>query len=180
MLGNVYLTLKRNSQAMASFQQAVLRIEQLRDQVAGTEQDQVQYLEDKVVFYRELTYLHADHYTQTRKPLAATQALSYSEGIKGRIIVDAVVRGFTSLPDMMSAEDKQQYIRLAQEERNISFSADGKSTKRDGTDHIGDWLQLRQEFAFFTMPLAHSDSRKSLIYRHSKHSTCCLTAKPRW
>ena len=95
--GKAHRDLKQEDQARAAFTESIEVVEELRRQIAGAEQEQQLFLEDKLSPYQSLVALFVDRNEWQ-------QAFSMSEQAKARVLLDVLQFGRTSMGQMTSAE----------------------------------------------------------------------------
>lgn len=107
LAGRAQAALGRSAEARESFQAAINTLEILRRHVAGAEQQQQSFLEDKLSPWLNLTHLLV-----AQKEYA--EALSVAEQSKARVLLDTLQSGRANLRKSLSQEDRQ-----AEEERRL-------------------------------------------------------------
>jgi CHAT domain-containing protein/predicted negative regulator of RcsB-dependent stress response len=106
-LGTAYLATGKYDQAQQALTGAISNIETLRTHVAGTEEDQERFFEDKVnPYYAMVELLIQEH--------KLTEALNYAERAKGRVLFDLLRNGRADITGTMTAEERSQEERLNQ------------------------------------------------------------------
>jgi tetratricopeptide (TPR) repeat protein len=97
-LGQIYAAQNRTEQAIETLKRATTLLEQMRDQVAGSEVESQLFFEDKVAAYHSLLEL----LIKQKRPI---DGLVYAERAKGRLLLD-VLRGHRpNLSNLMSAAE---------------------------------------------------------------------------
>lgn len=96
--GMSHLALKQNDRARQAFLDAIATVEKLRGQVAGTEQDQQRYFEDKLSPYYAMVELSV-----SEKNYA--EALAYAERSKSRTLLDVLSNGRVNITKAMTADE---------------------------------------------------------------------------
>jgi len=104
-LGTAYLAAGKNDQAQQALTGAISNIETLRTHVAGTEEDQERFFEDKVNPYYAMVELLIQQHN-------LTEALNYAERAKGRVLFDLLRNGRADITGTMTAEERSQEERL--------------------------------------------------------------------
>jgi CHAT domain-containing protein/tetratricopeptide (TPR) repeat protein len=99
--GRAQRMLERPDAAKQSFLKAISNIEQLREQVAGGEQAQQRFFEDKVSPY----YAMVDLLFQEKD---FAQALNYAERAKGRVLLDVLSSGRVNITKAMTGSELEQ------------------------------------------------------------------------
>ena len=157
-LGEIALALHHESQALEAFRIAIFGIEQMRDLVAGTEENQQRYFADKSDLYRRLALLYAARYAAHKRLSDATAALLFSEGVKGRTIVDSIAQGRKPLSASLDGTERDQYNHLLQ---SINTTPPGQPGVN--SDVVTRWRDKRLELALFYEPLTHTRAVQKLI-----------------
>ena len=103
-LGKAYRARKQDHLAAETFLRAIAGIEGMRNQVAGLEQGNQLFFEDKVGPYHEMVDLLLTHKT----PENVALALSYAERAKGRVLLDVMSSGRIDLEKVMSQSEKEK------------------------------------------------------------------------
>ncbi|HWS90105.1 MAG TPA: CHAT domain-containing protein [Pyrinomonadaceae bacterium] len=113
--------------ARAAFLEAITTVERLRDQVAGGEQDQQRFFEDKIAPYHAMMELAVER----DDPF---EALSYAERAKGRVLLDVLSRGRVDINKAMTAGELERSHVLTTEiaSLNARISALKREPKPDG------------------------------------------------
>jgi CHAT domain-containing protein/tetratricopeptide (TPR) repeat protein len=106
--GKAYRALDQPAQARLAFADAISTTEKLREQVAGGEQEQQRFFEDKLAPY----YQMIDLLVSQRD---ATEALAYAERAKGRVLLDVLRSGRANINRAMTAEEQSQERQLNSE-----------------------------------------------------------------
>ncbi|MDQ3256133.1 MAG: tetratricopeptide repeat protein, partial [Acidobacteriota bacterium] len=106
--GEAHRALNQFAQARQSFEDAIVAIETLRSQVAGGEQEQQRFFEDKVSPYHAMVEL-----------LIAQNdpggALRYAERAKARVLLDVLHSGRVNITKAMTTAEQQQERKLSGE-----------------------------------------------------------------
>jgi CHAT domain-containing protein/tetratricopeptide (TPR) repeat protein len=106
--GTAHRLLGQTEPARAAFLEAIAAVERLRDQVAGGEQDQQRFFEDKLSPYHgmiELAVARNDPF----------EALSYAERARGRVLLDVLSRGRVDINKAMTGEEIRRSHALTTE-----------------------------------------------------------------
>jgi CHAT domain-containing protein/Tfp pilus assembly protein PilF len=106
--GKAHLALNQPDLARQDFLEAIAAIEKLRGQVAGGEQDQQRFFENKIAPYQAMVQL-----SLTRKD--TTGALTYAERAKGRVLLDVLSRGRANITKAMTAGELKHDRELSAE-----------------------------------------------------------------
>ncbi|HEU4389914.1 MAG TPA: CHAT domain-containing protein [Blastocatellia bacterium] len=113
--GKSYRALDQREKARQSFETAIATIEQLRDSVAGGEEDRQRFLETRVAPY----HLMADLLIGDGE---AAKALAYVERAKGRVLLDVLRSGKIDVSKAMTAEEQRQERELRS--RTVSLNSE--------------------------------------------------------
>jgi CHAT domain-containing protein len=106
--GKAHLALNQIEQARQNFLESIDTIEKLRGQVAGGEQEQQRFFENKTAPYQAMIQLSlAQHDT--------TQALIYAERAKGRVLLDVLGSGRVNITKAMTSDEIQRDSQLSAE-----------------------------------------------------------------
>jgi CHAT domain-containing protein/tetratricopeptide (TPR) repeat protein len=103
--GQAYRALNRPDQARLAFLDAISTIEKLRGQVAGGEQEEQRFFEDKLSPYYQMIGLLIAQNNQA-------EALRYSERAKGRVLLDVLRSGRVNITKAMTAEERVRERQL--------------------------------------------------------------------
>jgi CHAT domain-containing protein/ketosteroid isomerase-like protein len=106
--GKAYRALNQPGQARQAFVDAISTIEKLRSQVAGGEEEQQRFFENKLVAYYQMVDLLV-----TERDEAA--ALAYAERAKGRVLLDVLRSGRANITLAMTTEEQARERRLNSE-----------------------------------------------------------------
>ncbi len=99
--GKAYRGLGEPTSAYKTFEEAIAAIETLRTQVAGGEEEQQRFFENKLVPYRQVIELLV---TENRPG----DALSYAERAKGRVLLDVLRSGRINVTKAMTTTEQGQ------------------------------------------------------------------------
>jgi len=106
--GKAHLALNQPDRARQDFLESIATIEKLRGQVAGGEQEQQRFFENKIAPYQAMVQLSlAEHDT--------TQALSYAERAKGRVLLDVLSSGRADITKAMTSDELKRDRELSAE-----------------------------------------------------------------
>jgi CHAT domain-containing protein/Tfp pilus assembly protein PilF len=100
-MGRTYRANNQLTQAREAFEKAITTIETLRGQVAGGEQDQQHFFEDKLASYHSIVELLVE-----QKQFGA--ALGYAERAKARVLLDVLHSGRINVNKAMTAAEQEQ------------------------------------------------------------------------
>ena len=126
--GKALAALGRPAEARQSFQSAINTLETLRRQVAGGEQQQQSFFEDKLSPWLNMTQALV-----AQREYA--EALSFAEQSKARVLLDALQGGRANLRKSLSQEDRQkeEQLRLQLVNLNSKLTGELRSDKSDAT-----------------------------------------------
>ena len=99
--GKAHLALNQPDLARQDFLESIAAIEKLRGQVAGGEQDQQRFFENKIAPYQAMVQL-----SLAQKD--TTAALTYAERAKGRVLLDVLSRGRANITKAMTADELER------------------------------------------------------------------------
>ena len=108
LAGEARSALNQPAEAERAFKESVEVIEALRAQVAGSEQDQQRYFENKISPYRSMVELLV---SEDR----TVEALAYAERAKARVLLDVLHSGRVNVTKAMRLEEQAEEKRLATE-----------------------------------------------------------------
>ncbi|MBC7910784.1 MAG: CHAT domain-containing protein [Pyrinomonadaceae bacterium] len=106
--GQAHRALNQPEPAREMFEQAVNIIEMLRTQVAGGEQDSQRLFQQRIETYYAMTELLV---SQNK----LEEALTYAERAKGRVLLDVLQSGRTSVNKSMTADEQARESKLTHE-----------------------------------------------------------------
>ncbi len=106
--GKAHFALNQLELARQDFLEAIATIEKLRSQVAGGEQEQQRFFENKLAPYQAMVDLSLAQ----RDP---AQALAYAERAKGRVLLDVLSSGRTPITKAMTTEELRRDRELIAE-----------------------------------------------------------------
>jgi CHAT domain-containing protein/Tfp pilus assembly protein PilF len=107
-VGLAYRALNQSDQARLAFEEAIAVIETMRGQVAGSEQEQQRFFEDKLSSYHAMV----DLLVAQNNP---TEALNFTERAKARALLDLLYSGRVNITKAMSSQEQEQERRLRAE-----------------------------------------------------------------
>jgi CHAT domain-containing protein/tetratricopeptide (TPR) repeat protein len=96
--GKARLALNQPDRARQDFLESIATIEKLRSQVAGGEQEQQRFFENKIAPYQAMVDLSLSQHK-------TTEALSYAERAKGRVLLDVLSSGRADITKAMKADE---------------------------------------------------------------------------
>jgi len=106
--GRAYRALSQPAEARQAFEEAIAIIESVRAQIAGGEQEQQRFFENKVLPYQAMVeLLLAQHNTR--------EAFAYAERAKARVLLDVLSRGRVNITKAMTASEQAQEQRAKNE-----------------------------------------------------------------
>lgn len=106
--GKAHLALNQLDLARQDFLEAIATIEKLRGQVAGGEQEQQRFFENKIAPYQAMVQLSLAQHDPT-------QALSYAERAKGRVLLDVLSSGRARTNKAMTSDQLKRDRALSTE-----------------------------------------------------------------
>jgi CHAT domain-containing protein len=107
-LGKAYRAAGQNDLAMQTFKQATSQIEEMRNQVAGLENERQLFFEDKVEPYHQMIGM----LLTANKDDTNQQALLTAESAKARVLLDVFSTGRIDLAKVISDREKEEETRL--------------------------------------------------------------------
>src|SRR5262249_20868631 len=99
--GRSYRALEQLTAARQAFEEAIAAVETLRPQVAGGEQEQQHFFEDKLDPYQAMVELLV---SQNQ----SGTALAYAERAKARVLLDVLHSGRVNITKAMTAAEREQ------------------------------------------------------------------------
>jgi CHAT domain-containing protein/Tfp pilus assembly protein PilF len=106
MSGKAHRALNQPGPAQLAFDEAIGIIEGLRSRVAGGEETQQRFLEDRVSSYHSMVDLLASQ----NKPV---EALAYAERAKGRVLLDVLRSGRVNITKAMTQQEQNKERKLS-------------------------------------------------------------------
>ncbi len=103
--GKAHSARNRPEQARLAFEEAIAVIENIRGKLAGTEQQQEQFFENKLTPYQGMVKL----LTSQNKN---AEALAYAERAKARILLDVLRSGRVNIAKAMTAQEQERERKL--------------------------------------------------------------------
>ncbi|HEX8746466.1 MAG TPA: CHAT domain-containing tetratricopeptide repeat protein [Pyrinomonadaceae bacterium] len=124
--GLAYRALDRPDQARLGFEEAIAIIEAMRAQVAGSEQEQQRFFEDKLSPYHAMV----DLLVARNNP---GEALAFAERAKARTLLDLLYAGRVNIVKAMTGQEQEQERRLRAEiiSLNTQVTRAGQQAKPD-------------------------------------------------
>jgi CHAT domain-containing protein/tetratricopeptide (TPR) repeat protein len=107
-MGRARRALNRPDLARGAFDQAIMIIERLRAQVAGSEQDSQRFFEDKLEPYHQMVQLLIDQ----NEP---REAFAYAERAKARALLDTLRTGGGDINKAMTSDEREHERKLKAE-----------------------------------------------------------------
>lgn len=107
-LGKAYRVAGQNDLAMQTFKKATSQIEEMRNQVAGLENERQLFFEDKVEPYHQMISM----LLTANKDDTNQQALLTAESAKARVLLDVFSTGRIDLARVMTDREKEEETRL--------------------------------------------------------------------
>lgn len=124
ILGRTYHAIKEYDLAYKALSEAINQIELMRSRVAGGEQEQQLFFEDKVGAY----HLMIDLLMQQGR---TAEALDYAERAKGRVVLDVLLNGRVDLTKAITpAQQQEEEKRLNQELVSLSAGVQREENRR--------------------------------------------------
>ncbi len=126
LAGKAQIALGKPAEARQSFQAAIKTLETLRRHVAGGEQQQQTFFEDKLSPWQNMTQALVAQRENA-------EALTVAEQSKARVLLDALQTGRANLRSFLSPEDKQaeEKLRLELVDLNSKLTNELRSDKSD-------------------------------------------------
>lgn len=127
--GMAHLALNQRDKAREAFLEAIDIVEKLRVQIAGGEQDQQRYFEDKISPYHAMIELAVSEKN-------SAEAFSYAERSKGRVLLDVLSNGRIDVTKAMTNEEVRRDRTLTSEisSLNTQISRLKLQPKSDATE----------------------------------------------
>jgi CHAT domain-containing protein/tetratricopeptide (TPR) repeat protein len=124
--GLAYRALNQSDQARLAFEEAIAVIETMRVQVAGSEQEQQRFFEDKLSPYHAMV----DLLVAQNNP---AEALTFAERAKARALLDLLYSGRTNITKAMTGEERERERMLRSEiiSLNTQVTRAGRQDKPD-------------------------------------------------
>ena len=136
--GSAYRTLNRSDQARLAFEEAIAVIETMRVQVAGGEQAQQRFFEDKLSPYHAMV----DLLVARNNP---TEALTFAERAKARALLDLLHSGRVNIVKAMTGQEQERERTLRAELISLNTQVT-RASQQDKPDQARlDELKSRRE-----------------------------------
>lgn len=129
-LGKAYRSRGENDLAMQTFKKATAQIEDMRNHVAGMENERQLFFEDKVVPYHQMM----DMLVSANKDESNQQALLTAESAKARVLLDVLTAGRVDLAKVTTDGEKDEERKLNQRIVDLNNQIGQKNAKRDSTN----------------------------------------------
>jgi CHAT domain-containing protein/Tfp pilus assembly protein PilF len=142
MSGKSYHALGQNTQARKALEEAITTIENMRTRVAGGEQQQETFFEDKVIPYHAM----AELLISQNNP---REALLYAERAKARVLLDVLQSGRVKIDKAMTAEQREQEREVVGELDSLNTQVTRESQNSHADQKWLAALQSRLEKARF-------------------------------
>jgi CHAT domain-containing protein/Tfp pilus assembly protein PilF len=117
-----YRALNYPAQARQALEEAIATVESLRAQVAGGEQEQQRFFEDKVSPYHAMVEL----LVAQNEP---GEALNYAERAKARVLLDVLQSGKGDITKAMTAQEKERERKLRTEQISLNSQVSRESLR---------------------------------------------------
>ncbi len=154
-LGQIYAAQNKIDLATQTLKQAVDELEQMREQVAGSEVESQLFLENKVASYHSLV----DLLVKQNKPL---DALLFAERAKGRVLLDVLSGERSELRRLMTPAQREQAHLLNKRISEINDQIRVRERSNSSADALYRQLDsARLEYQAFqdALYVAHADLR---------------------
>jgi tetratricopeptide (TPR) repeat protein len=127
--GKALLALNQPESARQDFLESIATIEKLRSQVAGGEQEQQRFFENKIAPYQAMVDLSlTEHKT--------TEALSYAERAKGRVLLDVLSSGRADITKAMTSDELKRDRALSAEIASLNTQLQRLKTQNKSSDAL--------------------------------------------
>ena len=161
-LGKAYRNRGENDLARQTFKKATAQIEDMRNQVAGLENERQLFFEDKVAPYHEIV----DMLLSANKDESNQQALLTAESAKARVLLDVFTAGRVDLAKVTNDREKDEERKLNQRIVDLNNQIGRENAKRDSSNvllrELDDQLKsARSKYETFqdTLYAAHPELR---------------------
>jgi CHAT domain-containing protein/Flp pilus assembly protein TadD len=137
--GLAYRSLGRSDQARMAFEDAIAVIETMRVQVAGGEQDQQRFFEDKLFPYHGMV----DLLVAQNNP---AEALVFAERARARALLDLLYSGRANIVKAMTGEEREQERKLRGETISLNTQVT-RASRQDEPDQkkLSELKSLREK-----------------------------------
>lgn len=169
-LGKSYHARGENDLAMQTFKKATGQIEDMRNQVAGLENQRQLFFEDKLVPYHEIV----DMLISVRKDESDQEALLTAESAKARVLLDVFSAGRVDLARVTSDHEKDEERKLNQRivDLNNQITQENVKSKSDAALLKSLYERLR------TARMQYETFQDSLYAAHPELGTKRPPARP--
>ena len=158
--GVAYQGLGQGEQALKSFQESIVAVEQLRNQVAGSEEQRQGILSERLTPYFDMVELLE---AQNR----SSEAFAYAERAKGRVLLDVLQGGRVSVSKAMTADEKDREQQIQAELVSLNRQVEQENAQKPSdTTHLEE-LKRRRDSA----RLQYNDFLNSLYVVHPELRT---------
>lgn len=137
--------LKQSEQAMKSYERAIAVIEDLRSHVAGNEEQQERFFEDKLAPYHEMI-------SELARQNRDVEAFQYAERAKSRVLDDILRHGKFNISKRMTDQEREQeeqhseeMVSLNAQIRTESLSAHPDNTRLTGLNQALEKARISYE-----------------------------------
>ena len=155
LTGKAHLALNQLELARQDFLDSIAAIEKLRNQVAGGEQEQQRFFENKIAPYQAMMDLSLiQHKT--------AEALSYAERAKGRVLLDVLSSGRADISKAMTSDEVKRDRALSAEIASLNtqltrLKLQNKSSEVQVAQSQLDKLRLEYEAFQASLYAAHPE-----------------------
>ncbi len=151
LAGKAHLALNQPERARQDLIESIATIEKLRDRVAGGEQDQQRFFENKVDPYQAMIHLSLAQQNPA-------EALTYAERAKGRVLLDVLNSGRNNVTKGMTADELKRDRALSAEIATLNtqlarLKAQGKAVEVQAADVRARLDKTRLEYEAFQASL---------------------------
>jgi CHAT domain-containing protein len=120
--GNAYHALNQPDLARQALDEAIASIESVRSQIAGGEQQQEQYFENKGSPYQGMVELLVSQHKDD-------EALAYAERAKARVLLDVLRSGKVSIAKAMTPQEQDEEQRIKNDLTSINTQVEREGTR---------------------------------------------------
>jgi len=131
-LGKSYGDRGENELAMQTFKKAMAQIEEMRNQVAGLENERQLFFEDKVAPFHEVV----DMLLSQNKDESNQQALLIAESAKARVLLDVFGAGRLDLARVMSAREREEERGINQKVVDVNNKISHENGKAKSDERV--------------------------------------------
>ena len=158
-LGQIYAALNKNDLAIQTLKEAAAQAEAMRDQVAGQEESQQLFFENKITSYNSLIELLI-------KQGNTFDALVYAERAKGRVLLDVLRSGRSDIAKYLTVSEKGQIQllnrRISELNDRIKIEESARSASLVSLYRQLDAARLEYQSFQNSLYVAHPDLRLRL------------------